>query len=86
MALTKENIEDKIEIVNCGDWKVIQVRKSESFDTFWTSSLKLQQNSDVESENIIQAFGSPVRTKCQSYHSLTHSKHSNTGTIIRQSC
>ena len=26
MALTKENIEDKIEIVDCGDWKVIQVR------------------------------------------------------------
>ncbi len=50
--------------------KVIQVRKSESFDTFWTSSLKLQQNSDVQSENIVQAFGSPVRT--MSVISLTH--------------
>ena len=38
------------------------------------------QNSDVESENIVQAFGSPVRTKCQSYHSLTHSNTQNTRT------
>ena len=26
MALTKEIIEDKIEVVNCGDWKMVQVR------------------------------------------------------------
>ena len=26
MSLTKEIVEDKIEVVNCGDWKVVQVR------------------------------------------------------------
>ena len=26
MALTEETIEDKIEVVDCGGWKVIQVR------------------------------------------------------------
>ena len=26
MALTKEIVEDKIEIVDCGGWKVVQVR------------------------------------------------------------
>ena len=26
MALTKSTIEDKIEVVDCGDWKAVQVR------------------------------------------------------------
>ena len=26
MALTKETVEDKIEVVDCGGWKVVQVR------------------------------------------------------------
>ena len=26
MSLTKETVEDKIEVVNCGGWKMVQVR------------------------------------------------------------
>ena len=26
MALTKETVEDKIEVVDCGGWKIVQVR------------------------------------------------------------
>tara|TARA_S200000501_G_scaffold256647_1_gene240498 strand:- start:121 stop:384 length:264 start_codon:yes stop_codon:yes gene_type:complete len=62
MALTKENIEDKIEIVDCGDWKVIQVRtatviKDDGLEVTRTFHRKVVQPTDTISNESAEVQG-----------------------------